>query len=135
MEVTSGLHDTSLDLILHSPGGSPEAAEGIVSYLRSRFENIRVIVPELAMSAATMISCAANEIMMGKHSFLGPIDPQLLVSTVSTPLGRRSVPAQAVLDQLDRAQRECTDPAKLSAWLPMLSQYGPDLRNPRTARE
>ena len=124
MEVTSGLHDTSLDLILHSPGGSPEAAEGIVSYLRSRFDNIRVIVPELAMSAATMISCAANEIMMGKHSFLGPIDPQLLVST---PLGRRSVPAQAVLDQFDRAQRECTDPAKLSAWLPMLSQYGPDL--------
>ena len=72
MEVTSGLHDANLDLILHSPGGSPEAAEGIVSYLRSRFQHIRVIVPELAMSAATMISCAANEIMMGKHSFLGP---------------------------------------------------------------
>ena len=39
----------------------------------------------------------------------------------------RSVPAQATLDQFRRAQRECTDPAKLSAWLPMLSQYGPDL--------
>ena len=124
MEVTSGLQNTDLDLILHSPGGSPEAAEGVVSYLRSRFQNIRVIVPELAMSAATMISCAANEILMGKHSFLGPIDPQLLVST---QLGRRSVPAQAVLDQFDKAQRECQDPAKLSAWLPMLGQYGPDL--------
>ena len=124
MEVTSGLQDTNLDLILHSPGGSPEAAEGIVSYLRSRFDHIRVIVPQLAMSAATMISCAANEIMMGKHSFLGPIDPQLLVST---QLGTRSVPAQAVLDQFDKAQQECADPAKLSAWLPMLGQYGPDL--------
>ena len=31
MEVTWGLHDKNLDLILHSPGGSPEAAEGIVS--------------------------------------------------------------------------------------------------------
>ena len=124
MEVTSGLRGTNLDLILHSPGGSPEATEGIVSYLRSRFQQIRVIVPELAMSAATMISCAANEILMGKHSFLGPIDPQLLVST---QLGRRSVPAQAVLDQFDKAQQECQDPAKLSAWLPMLSQYGPDL--------
>ncbi len=60
---------------------------------------------------------------MGEHSFLGPIDPQLLVST---QLGRRSVPAQAVLDQFDQAQRECQDPAKLSAWLPMLGQYGPD---------
>ncbi len=124
MEVTSGLHDSNLDLILHSPGGSPEAAEGIVSYLRSRFEHVRVIVPQLAMSAATMISCAANEIMMGKHSFLGPIDPRLLVST---PLGARSVPAQAVLDQFDKATNECADPAKLAAWLPMLGQYGPDL--------
>ena len=76
------------------------------------------------MSAATMISCAANEILMGKHSFLGPIDPQLLVFT---QLGQRYVPAQAVLDQFDKAQRECADPAKLSAWLPMLGQYGPDL--------
>ncbi|MCY4600510.1 MAG: serine protease [Acidobacteria bacterium] len=124
MEVTSGLQGTDLDLILHSPGGSPEAAEGIVSYLRSRFDHIRVIVPQLAMSAATMISCAADEILMGKHSFLGPIDPQLLVST---QLGPRAVPAQAVLDQFDKAQQECADPAKLSAWLPMLGQYGPDV--------
>ena len=109
MDVTGGLHDKNLDLILHSPGGSPEAAEGIVSYLRSRFQNIRVIVPELAMSAATMISCAANEIVMGKHSFLGPIDPQLLVST---QLGQRYVPAQAVLDQFDKAQKECHVPAQ-----------------------
>ena len=124
MEVTSGLQGPKLDLILHSPGGSPEAAEGIVAYLRSRFSHIRVIVPQLAMSAATMISCAADEIVMGKHSSLGPTDPQVMLAT---PLGTRYIPAQAVLDQFDKAQRECSDPAKLSAWLPMLSQYGPAL--------
>ena len=124
MEVSQGLAGNELDLILHSPGGSPEAAEAIVSYLRQRFTHIRVIVPQLAMSAATMISCAANEIVLGKHSFLGPTDPQLLLQT---SLGIRAVPAQAVLDQFDRATRECADPAKLSAWLPMLGQYGPDL--------
>ena len=124
MEVSQGLAGDQLDLILHSPGGSPEAAEAIVSYLRQRFTHIRVIVPQLAMSAATMISCAANEIVLGKHSFLGPTDPQLLLQT---SLGIRAVPAQAVLDQFDRAQRECSDPAKLAAWLPMLGQYGPDL--------
>lgn len=64
MEVTHGLEGTTLDLILHSPGGSPEAAEAIVSYLRSRFSYIRVIVPQLAMSAATMIACAADEIVL-----------------------------------------------------------------------
>ena len=124
MEVTSGLRGPALDLILHSPGGSVEATESVVAYLRSRFDHIRVIVPHLAMSAATMIACAANEIVMGKHSFLGPTDPQLLLLT---ELGIRSVPAQAVLDQFDRARRESSDPAKLAAWIPMLRQFGPDL--------
>ncbi len=55
MEVTYQLKGTDLDLILHSPGGSPEATEAIVSYLRSKFRNIRVIVPQIAMSAATMV--------------------------------------------------------------------------------
>ena len=124
MEVTAGLSGSTLDLILHSPGGSLEAAEAMVSYLRTRFAHIRVIVPQLAMSAATMISCAADEIVLGKHSSLGPTDPQILLDT---PLGVRSVPAQAVLDQFDKAKQECADPANLSAWLPMLNQYGPDL--------
>lgn len=34
MEVSQGLESDRLDLILHSPGGSPKAAEAIVSYLR-----------------------------------------------------------------------------------------------------
>ena len=71
-----------------------------------------------------MISCAADKIVLGKHSSLGPTDPQLIIPT---SLGSRSVPAQAILDQFDLAKEECNDPAKLSAWLPMLSQYGPDL--------
>ena len=125
METTHGLVGNSLDLILHSPGGSPEAAESIVSYLRSRFPDIRVIVPLLAMSAATMIACAADEIVLGKHSFLGPIDPQIVINT---PLGVRVVAAQSVLDQFNRAKQECREPSgDLGAWIPMLSQYGPDL--------
>lgn len=124
MEVTAGIKAAEVDLVLHSPGGSPEAAEAVVSYLRSRFEHIRIIIPHLAMSAATMISCAADEVVMGKHSFVGPTDPQMLLAT---QLGMRSVPAQAVLDQFDRAQADCANPARYAAWVPMLSQYGPDL--------
>ena len=120
MEVTAGIASENLDLILHSPGGFPEAAEGIVTYLRSRFQNIRVIVPQLAMSAATMIACAADEVVMGKHSFLGPVDPQF-------PIGDQLVPAGAILDQFHRAQEECADPAKLAAWLPLLQRYHPGL--------
>ena len=80
-----GLTGKELDLILHSPGGSLEAAEQIVTYLRSKYDNIRAIVPQNAMSAATMIACACDEIMMGKHSALGPIDPQITVPTQVGP--------------------------------------------------
>ncbi|MEI6500877.1 MAG: serine protease [Armatimonadota bacterium] len=124
MEVVYGLKGPNLDLILHSPGGSLEAAEGFVEYLRSKFDHIRVIVPQMAMSAGTMVACSADEIVLGKHSCLGPIDPQVMLQT---DLGLRMVPAQAILEQFARAQRECKDPTKLASWLPMLKQYGPDL--------
>jgi hypothetical protein len=48
MEVIHGLKGPGLDLILHSPGGSLEAAEAIVHYLRSKFRHIRGIVPQVA---------------------------------------------------------------------------------------
>lgn len=124
METIHGLPGPNLDLILHSPGGSGSAAEQIVKYLRTKFDHIRIIVPHMAMSAATMIACAADQIVMGKHSFLGPIDPQFIMQTA---LGPRSVPAQAILEQFERALRDATDPVKLRVWAPMLAQYGPDL--------
>jgi hypothetical protein len=124
MEAVHGLTGPNLDLILHSPGGSGGAAEQIVKYLRTKFDNIRIIVPHMAMSAATMIACAADKIVMGKHSFLGPIDPQFLIQTA---LGPRYVPGQAILEQFERALKEASDMVKLRAWAPMLSQYGPDL--------
>ncbi len=76
------------------------------------------------MSAATMFACASNKIVLGKHSFLGPVDPQFILQT---PLGIRMVPAQAILDQFQMAQEECKDTQKLASWLPILSQYGPGL--------
>ena len=124
MEAVHGLAGPNLDLILHSPGGSAGAAEAIVKYLRSKFNNVRIIVPHMAMSAATMLACSANEIVMARHSFLGPIDPQLLMQT---GLGPRYVPAQAILDQFGRALQDAADPVKLRVWAPMLTQYGPDL--------
>jgi len=124
MEVTSDLQGPDLDIILHSPGGSPEAAEAIVRYLRSRFRNIRVIVPNFAKSAATMIACSANKIVMGKHSFLGPTDPQI---PLTTPLGPRLVPAQAILEQLIMIKKEIGDQTENTIWSPLISQLGPDL--------
>lgn len=124
MEVVHGLTGDSLDLVVHLPGGSAEATESIVTYLRSKFRDIRVLIPHAAMSAATMLSCAANRLVMGKHSFIGPIDPQFIVQT---ELGRKSVPAHAILEQFAMAQQQCRDPALMPSWIPMLRQYGPAL--------
>ncbi len=78
MNAIKGLDTTQgLDLIVHTPGGNPTSTEGIVKYLHSKFDSdIRVIVPQMAMSAGTMLACSAKSIIMGKHSCLGPIDPQ-----------------------------------------------------------
>lgn len=125
MEVVYQLDgDLGLDLILHSPGGSPDAAQAVVNYLRSKFSDINIIVPQAAMSAATMLACASNKIIMGKHSSLGPIDPQFLVTG---PVGAMAHPAQAILDQFQKALEQCKDPSLLGAWAPILPQYGPSL--------
>jgi hypothetical protein len=124
MEAVSNITETELDLILTSPGGSPEAAESIMSYLRSRFDHIRAIVPVAAMSAATMMALACDEIVLGQHSQLGPIDPQF---TIATPEGPRAAPGQAILDQFELAKEECKNPQNIGAWLPMLRSLLPGL--------
>lgn len=124
MEAVSNVMERDLDLILHSPGGSAEAAESVVAYLRQRFEHIRVFVPVAAMSAATMVALSANEIVMGQHSQLGPIDPQFIIST---PEGPRSAPAKAILNQFELAKKQCKDPSNLPAWMPILRSYAPGL--------
>jgi hypothetical protein len=125
MEVIFGLSGPNVDLIIHSPGGSAEATEAIVKYLRSKFHHIRAIIPYGAMSAATMLACAADVIVMGKHSYIGPIDPQVIVYT---RLGIRGVPAQAIIEQFERAKKECNEnPKNLGVWLPIIEQYGPAL--------
>ena len=115
--------DGPLDVLVHSPGGSPTATESIVHLLRSRFTPIRFIIPHTAKSAATMLALSGNEILLGEAAELGPIDPQLQFFTDQRPV---IVPARAALDQFRRIQAEIdVDPRKLRTWLPIIRQYGP----------
>lgn len=108
--------DKGLDLILHTPGGETAATESLVEYLHSIFgKNIRAIIPQLAMSAGTMIACACKEILMGKHSSLGPIDPQF-----------GNIPAHGVIEEFERAYKEIKeDPIKAAVWQPIIAKYSP----------
>ncbi len=67
-----------LMLILHSGGGyaGPAYLTGKICKQFSN-KNFIVVVPRYAKSAATLLSCGADEIHMGKLSELGPIDPQI----------------------------------------------------------
>lgn len=105
-----------LDLILHTPGGDAAATESIVDYLRRMFENnIRAIVPQIAMSAGTMIACSCREIVMSKHSNLGPIDPHL-----------RGIPAVGVKKEFQRACQEVKRyPERTPLWQAIIGQYRP----------
>lgn len=116
-----GLKGDKLDLIIHSPGGSMEAADQIVQYLRSKYKHIRAIIPQNAMSAATMIACSCDEIIMGKHSAIGPIDPQI---TFPTPAGSFTAPAQSILDEFEQAKKEVQEnPATAPLWVNKIMAY------------
>lgn len=69
--------DIPLDIILHTPGGLVLAALQIARAIRGHKAKVTVFVPHYAMSGGTLISLAAQEIVMSRHAVLGPIDPQL----------------------------------------------------------
>ena len=73
----ANLHGVALDLVLVTRGGAGETAEEIVRIIRDKYEHVAVIVPGWAKSAGTIITMAADEILMGPTSALGPIDAQL----------------------------------------------------------
>ena len=119
MTVIHGLdRSKGLDLLLHTPGGETAATESIVDYLHAMFgTDIRAVVPQLALSAGTMIACACKEIVMGKQSSLGPVDPQF-----------NGIPAHGIVEEFRRAYQEIkTDPAKIPVWQPVIAKYHPTL--------
>lgn len=117
MTVTHKLdRQRGLDLVLHTPGGDVAATESLVDYLRAMFgSDIRAIVPQLAMSGGTMIACSCKEILMGKQSSLGPIDPQF-----------GGVPAHGVIEEIKRAKKEISEnPATIPVWQSIIAKYDP----------
>ncbi len=105
-----------LDLILHTPGGDLAATESIIDYLQSTFgNNVRAIVPQISMSAGTLIALSCKEIIMGKQSNLGPIDPQM-----------GGVACQAVLDEFKKAVSDIrTNPGSAALWQVIIGKYHP----------
>lgn len=110
-------------LMINSPGGDPNVAEKMLLMCRRRFpRSFKVIVPDYAKSAATMIALGSDEILMGYLSELGPIDPQFRTS----PLGP-GIPARSLIDGLELIRDKVKKGDPIELYYPMLSKIRPEL--------
>ena len=88
-------HKHAITIILDTLGGVVEVVERMVAVIRSRYQEVTVIVPDRAMSAGTIFALSADKIMMDHFSCLGPIDPQI-------EREGQLVPALSYLNQYER---------------------------------
>lgn len=117
MQAVCGLDKSKgLDLILHTPGGEIAATESIVNYLKEIFGNdIRAIIPQIAMSAGTMMALSCKELIMGKESNIGPIDPQF-----------NGVSCDGVIEEFKQACDDIKkDPTQIPLWQVIIGKYHP----------
>lgn len=85
-------YDCPLDLMLTSYGGDGEIALRLATMCHAEREDFRVVVPDTAASAATLLALGAESILMSSTSALGPIDPQIELPTI-----QQYVPAKDIV--------------------------------------
>jgi ClpP class serine protease len=91
--------DMPIDFVIHTPGGLVLAAMQIARALEAHKAKVTVYVPVYAMSGGTLLALAANEIVLGEFSVLGPIDPQIVgLPAASIVKARDSKPVESVFD-------------------------------------
>lgn len=74
----AGNYHKCLDLVIHSSGGDIHVTYQLAELLRLHCERLTAIVPLYAKSAATLLTLAADELIMGELAELGPLDTQML---------------------------------------------------------
>ncbi|SNY93494.1 Serine dehydrogenase proteinase [Cohaesibacter sp. ES.047] len=105
MKSRSDRQDNAVAVFLRTGGGSAETAERMVAALRKHYGLVYFVVPDLAMSAGTILCMAGDKIYMDYSSSLGPIDPQ-----VPAPDTGDYVPAMGYLDKV----KEITEKGELA---------------------
>ena len=91
--------DMPIDFVIHTPGGLVLAAMQIARAMEAHKAKVTVYVPVYAMSGGTLLALAANEIVLGEFSVLGPIDPQIAgLPAASIVKARDSKPVESVFD-------------------------------------
>jgi hypothetical protein len=103
-----------LAVVLQTGGGSIEVAERIVNTVRHYFAEV-VLIPDVALSAGTILVMSGDAIMMDYFSCLGPIDPQV-------ERNGKLVPALSYLEQFNRLVEKSSSGALTTAEIALLSK-------------
>ena len=97
--IKSTPEDMPIDFVIHTPGGLVLAAMQIARAVEAHKAKVTVYVPVYAMSGGTLLALAANKIVLGEFSVLGPIDPQIAgLPGASIIKARDSKPVESVFD-------------------------------------
>ena len=118
-DLVNAINDSdSIDVLLHSPGGNPDATERIVGILRRRFAQVHFLIPHSAYSAATMLALSGDSITLHPSATLGPIDPQF-----------NGIPARSIRRGFENIKKKIAEegPETLPAYIPLIEKYSIDL--------
>lgn len=107
-----------VDVLLHSPGGRPDATERIVHILRNKFKKVHFLIPHSAYSAATMLALSGDSVTLHPSATLGPIDPQI-----------NGIPARSIKRGFEKVKEiiKQEGPEALPAYIPLIEKYTLDL--------
>lgn len=110
--------NSAVDILLHSPGGRPDATERLVSLLRGKFEEVNFLIPHSAYSSATMLALSGNCVILHPSATLGPIDPQI-----------NGIPARSIKRGFEKIKEKIAKegPETLPAYIPLIEKYSLDL--------
>lgn len=64
----------SLDVIIHTFGGNPNAAYLLAQVVRSMSHKVSILVPEYSYSGGTLFSMCGDEVLFADNARLSPID-------------------------------------------------------------
>ena len=140
MPVVDLLHNVpaneDLDFLLHTSGGDLDVAEKLISLIRRKVgpATLRIVVPDFAKSAGTLMVLGADWVVMSDPSELGPIDPQIRFVEANGIVRQQA--AQHYLDAYDEHSKLLAINSKniaaqimLESWTLLLSRLVVLIRN------
>jgi ATP-dependent protease ClpP protease subunit len=123
--IPNNLKRKKISLFLHSQGGFLDVVTSFVYMLRKKFETFDVIIPEIAHSAATILSLGADNILMSYYSSLSPFDPQLSLKTQSGTIGASTEDIKGYYSLMLEFFKD--DMAKVQAFNMLANRFPPEV--------